>query len=207
MRRSFVLIAFFIAMTLLGGTIAAQTQPVVQVPMTPVAQWPPAVPNAPATANSPSAAAPTAPPEPNVNTSITPAQTLGIGNFSAGASAYGFTGDQPSLAEAAREARQRLAKDHPRMFTNDDVARLRRAAGEPPLGVSPAGPPATSEQTMPAGDQTAPSSAVPRTGSPNNPEGTQNNGVQTNAPASGQTTPPASDNQSPVKSSPFRPKQ
>lgn len=104
MKKKIICPGFLLVGLVLATAATAQNQPATQVSMTPFAQWPPAVPNAS-----------TVPVEPNVNTPLTPAQTLGIGNFSADTSAYSFAADQPSLAEAARETRQRLAKDHLRI--------------------------------------------------------------------------------------------
>lgn len=215
--RLLAFFAFLVLMSLLmAQTVAAQNPPVVPAPMVPFAQWPPAVPNTtPGISNANQAgisianpAAATIPSEPEVNTSLTAAQVLGTGNFVGISPVYSVTSDQPSVAEAAREARQRLAKDHPRVFTNDDIARLRRNAGEPLVGVASAGPPISSQQTMPASDVTTRNPTAPNTASPGNaPNEMQNNGMQTTVPASDQTTPPASANQPPPKPSPFRPKQ
>lgn len=209
--------AFLMLMSLVTAqTVAAQNPPVVPAPMVPFAQWPPAVPNTtPGISNANQAGisianpvATTTPAEPEVNTSLTPAQILGTGNFVGISPVYSVTSDQPSVAEAAREARQRLAKDHPRVFTNDDIARLRRNAGEPLVGVASAGPPVTSQQTMPASDVTTPNPTAPNTTSLGNvPNEMQNNSIQNTVPASDQTTPPASTNQPPPKRSPFGSKQ
>jgi len=210
-------IALLVLLSLvMAQTVSAQNPPVAPVPMVPFAQWPPAVPNTIGISNGNQAGisnanqlGATTPPEPEVNTSLSPAQVVGTGNFVGLSSAYSLTSDQPSLAEAAREARQKLAKEHPRVFTNDDIARLRQKAGEPAIGIAAAGPPVTSQQTMPASDVTATNpAAAPNAANPNPPDGTQGNGVQSTTPASDQTAPQGSSTQPPpVKSSPFRPKQ
>jgi hypothetical protein len=210
-------IALLVLLSLImAQTVSAQNSPVVPAPMVPFAQWPPAVPttspgisvaNQAGISNANQFGA-TTPPGPEVNTSLSQAQVVGTGNFVGLSSAYGLTSDQPSLAEAAREARQRLAKEHPRVFTNDDIARLRQKAGEPAIGIAAAGPPVTSQQTMPASDVTTANPAAPNAANPNAHEGTQGNGVQSKTPASDQTAPQGSSTQPPpVKSSPFRPKQ
>jgi hypothetical protein len=124
---------------------------------------------------------------------LTPAQVLGIGNFGGTDSAWSAPVNQQNLADAAREARQKVAKDRPRVFTNDDIARLRRAAGEPGL--------VTNEQTMPASDVPAPNTSAPET----NPR-PRNNMQNNNPPASDQTTPPTPMNQNQQRPSPFKPK-
>jgi hypothetical protein len=227
MQRLILVTGFFL---LLVGLAVAQ-QPVVPAPMTPIAQWPSAIPaSSPAPADQaagqtgvnqggayvfpiavPIAGQPTAttPPEPNVNTSLSQAQIIGTDNFGGVDSVYrtSFSSSEVNLADAAREARQRMAKDRPRVFTNDDIARLRRDAGEPPLA-APGARPVTSEETMPASDVTAPGRKATTPG--NRPNAAQNpDGAQNNLPASDQTTtPPANqDNQNPAKHSPFQPKQ
>ncbi len=201
MRRVVVLSVFLVSMALfVARRITAQEYPVAPAPMAPIAQWPPATPWAPPPDAGDMSQTWTTPPQPNVDTSSTRAQILGTDNFGGGLdSVYGMPTGQESLADAAREARQRLARDHPRVFTNDDIARLRHAAGEPPLGIAPSGRPVTNEQTMPASDQTTPHPAAPNTTNPNNAP----NKVQNNAPTSDQTTPPAPGNQTPPKRSPF----
>jgi len=210
--RLFGFIVLLVLLSLvMAQTVSAQNSPVVPVPMVPFAQWPPAVPTTGSgisVGNQAGISNATTPPEPEVNTSLSPAQVVGTGNFVGLSSAYSLTSDQPSLAEAAREARQKLAKEHPRVFTNDDIARLRQKAGEPAIGIAAAGPPVTSQQTMPASDVTTTNLAAPNAVNPNAPDGTQGNGVQSNVPASDQTAPQGSSTQPPpVKSSPFRPKQ
>ena len=188
MNKQIVCPGLLLACVLLASAASAQNQPVTQVPMAPFAQWPPAIPNASTT-----------PTEPTLNTPLTPAQTVGIGNVSANTSAYSLAPNQPSLAEAARESRQRLAKDHPRVFTNDDLARLRQTAEESPWGIWPAAPPVTSAQTMPAGDQPVPGAAVANSVNPTNASGAaQDNGALSNMSTSDPTTPPA------VRSNPAR---
>lgn len=152
-----------------------------------------------------SAAAPagqsaTMPPQTDVNRSLTPAQVIGTGNFSLTGSVWSMSANQESLADASRVAKQKLAQDHPRVFTNNDIARLREAAGEPGLA-RPGSRPGlvTNEQTMPASDVTAPNASSPN--SQNSP------GVQNNLPASDQTTPPTNMNQNQRRPSPFRPKK
>jgi hypothetical protein len=131
----------------------------------------------------------------------TVAQVLGTGNFSRSDSAWSLPENRQSLADVAREARQRLARDHPRVFTNDDIARLRHAAGEP-------GRPGlvTNEQTMPASDIPI---AVPRANHPNDSQ-QKPNGEQIIVPAPDhtpdQTTPPTATDQN-QRPSPFRPKK
>lgn len=243
MRWVVLLFGFFFltACVVIMPAASAQTgSPVVTVPMTPIAEWPPAAAwqnpaNAPAgnqaagnpaTGNQMGAyAAPnanqvsgvnqaggaTTPPQPNVNTSLNPVQA-GADHFAGVDSVYRVPVNEVGLADAAREARQKVAKDRPKVFTNDDVARLRRAAGEPPVGISPSTGPVANEQTMPASDVTAPT--APNMSNRNNePNAQQNsgqqnsNGVQNNMPAGDQTTPPAPMNQNQPKRSPFRRKQ
>jgi len=240
MKWVLVLFGFFFFTMCLVITPAASAQtssPVVTVPMTPIAEWPPSVAwqnpaNAPA-GNQPAgnqatgnqmgayampnqvagvnqASGATTPPQPNVNTSLNLVQA-GADHFAGVDSVYRVPVNEVGLADAAREARQKLAKDRPKVFTNDDVARLRRVAGEPPVGISPSTGPVANEQTMPASDVTAPT--TPNMSNRNNePNAQQNsgqqnsNGVQNNMPAGDQTTPPAPmKNQS--KRSPFRRKQ
>jgi hypothetical protein len=133
----------------------------------------------------------------------TAAQVLGTGNFSRSDSAWSLPENRQSLADVAREARQKLAKDHPRVFTNDDIARLRHAAGEPGRrGL------VTNEQSMPASDIPVPNATVPKANSPNDNQ-QKPNGEPIILPApdhtSDQTTPPTTNqNQRP---SPFTPKR
>jgi hypothetical protein len=111
-------------------------------------------------------------------------------SFDLGAgSAMGSSGSGESLAQASRDAIARRQTDHPRVFTNEDIARLHgEAANNAPAGN---GAPVTNQNTMPSSDVTAPQGAtqpgVPPTYS--NPQATP----QTAAP-------PA-----PIRS-PFRPK-
>jgi len=223
MKWVLVLFGFFFFTMCLVITPAASAQtgsPVVTVPMTPIAEWPPAVAwqnpaNAPtgnqaagnpATGNQMGAGAyampnqvagvnqaagATTPPQPNVNTSLNLVQA-GADHFAGVDSVYRVPVNEVGLADAAREARQKLAKDRPKVFTNDDVARLRRAAGEPLVGISPSTGPVANEQTMPASDVTAPT--TPNMSNRNNePNAQQNsgqqnsNGVQNNMPARDQT--------------------
>jgi|SRR5579859_265511 len=172
LSRSFLVLTFlFVGLFFTAQAAAAQSQPISGVPMTPIAQWPPALPAAALASNQEEPASPP-----------TTAQTLGIGNFTATGSVWSVSTNQESVADAAREARLRLAKDHPRVFTNDDIARLRIAAGEPPT--APATGMITNEQTMPASD-VANQAADTRT----------SGGTQNNLPASNSTTPPTNLNQ------------
>ena len=172
----------FAELSITVQSASAQSQPISGVPMTPIAQWPPALPAAAPAANQEET---TSPP--------TTAQTLGIGNFTATGSVGSVSTNQQSLADAAREARLRLAKDHPRVFTNDDIARLRMAAGEP--STASAAKVITNEQTMPASDIVTQSANARTSGS-----------TQNNVPASNSTTPSTdfSHDQNQVKRSPFR---
>lgn len=165
-------------------------QPVVPASMTPIAQWPPAIPNTPLSGSN--------------ETSLTLAQTLGIGNFSGLISSYSVSSDQPSLAEAARETRLKVAKDHLHVFTNDDLAQLHQAAREPSAGIMFGSRVEANEQTMPASDITTSGSALAGGPNPNNaPDRAQSNGIRQNASASDQTTPPAFENQPPAKNSAY----
>jgi hypothetical protein len=139
-----------------------------------------------------------------VSAAPTTAQVIGTGNFSRSDSVWSLPENRESLAEAARAARQKLAKDRPRVFTNEDVDRLRLAAGEPPLGRPGM---VTNERTMPASDVPAPNTPAPRGTSrgdnQQHPDGVQHN----NLPASDQTTPPTTMNQDQQRPSPFRQKK
>jgi hypothetical protein len=133
-------------------------------------------------------------PQMEMNIPLTSAQIVGTGNFGGVDSVWSTPTNQQSLADASREARQKLAKDRPRVFTNDDIARLRQAAGEPPL---PRPGLVTNEQTMPASDIPAPNvpKATPNKEPNSQPQSDQN-----------QTTPPTNMNQNQRRPSPFRPK-
>jgi len=171
LSRSLLVLTFlFVGLFFTAQAATAQSQPISGVPMTPIAQWPPALPAAAPASNQE---------EPSPSTT---AQTLGIGNFTATGSVWSVSTNQESVADAAREARLRLAKDHPRVFTNDDIARLRIAAGEPPT--APATGVITNEQTMPASDVANQAANTRTSGS-----------TQNNLPASNSTTPPANLNQ------------
>jgi hypothetical protein len=110
--------------------------------------------------------------------------------------------NEVAIADAAREARQKLAKDRPRVFTNDDIARLRQAAGEPPLSRPGL---VTNEETLPASDIPVSNTPAPRKApsQQQNPDATPNNQAPTDQ---NQTTPPTNMNQNQQRPSPFRPK-
>ena len=90
-------------------------------------------------------------------------QNLGMGG---GSSAWEVGNSGESLAEASMQARMHKSKDHPRVFTNDDIARLRNN-GNLPAGASNGviNAPVTNQNTMPASDVTVPSGeTVPAAG-------------------------------------------
>jgi hypothetical protein len=82
-------------------------------------------------------------------------------------SAWAISNNTMGVAEAARLARAARATHKPRVFTNDDIARLRGTAPVNVVGNNTAAP-VTNEQTMPASDvqeQEGPTTpAVPQPG-------------------------------------------
>jgi len=95
-------------------------------------------------------------------------------------SAWTISVTTASVAEAARQARAAKAAHKPRLFTNNDLARLRSNAPVSVVGntsAPEASAPVTNEQTMPASDVEAPSeSTTPAT--PQTQPATQSPGAQ-----------------------------
>ena len=98
-------------------------------------------------------------------------------------SAYSAGITEVSVAEAARRYRKQTAMQHPRTYTNEDIARLNQNAA--PQVPNNSNQPVTNQSTMPASDVTSPQ-----------------------APASEQapTVPPTKANPQMQKKSPFAPK-
>ena len=101
--------------------------------------------------------------------------------FGSSDSAWSISGTTVSVAEAARQARAAKVAHKPRLFTNNDLARLRSNAPVSVVGntsTPETGAPVTNEQTMPASDVVAPSEsttpATPQTSQP----ATQSPGAQ-----------------------------
>ena len=101
--------------------------------------------------------------------------------FGSSDSAWSISSSGVSVAEAARQARAAKVAHKPRLFTNNDLARLRSNAPVSVVGntsTPETGAPVTNEQTMPASDVVAPSEsttpATPQTSQP----ATQSPGAQ-----------------------------
>lgn len=81
----------------------------------------------------------------------TPQVPAAYGNANAGlgsvSSAWSVGSESESVADAARQARVQRTKDHPRVFTNEDLARLSGAPLTNNNGAS-----VTNQNTMPASD-------------------------------------------------------
>ena len=78
----------------------------------------------------------------------------GLGNVS---SAWSVGSGSESVADAARQARVQRTKDHPRVFTNEDLARL---SGAPLTNNN--GAVITNQNTMPASDVMQPQQSEPQ---------------------------------------------
>jgi hypothetical protein len=80
---------------------------------------------------------------------------VGLGGFS---SAYTLGSDSGmSLAEASQRAKQKRASDHPRMITNDDIARLHQGEQNQRVNAGATqGAPVANQSTLPASDVNSP---------------------------------------------------